>query len=210
MNLEKILSFRSGTIYIMEKYLKSTEVIDWKHPAILDKAKGLAGDDKKTGAIVKNCFEWVRDEIKHSYDFSLNPVTCKSSDVLKHGTGFCFSKSHLLVALLRAQSIHAGLCYQKLSRDDNGPPYTLHGLAAAFLPETGWYRMDPRGNRKGINAQFLPPIEQIAFNIRLDGEADIPGIWSDPLPIVVDLLNSSKTYKHVWEKLPQTVKNINF
>ena len=32
------------------------------------------------------------------------------------------------------------------SIDDVGPPYCLHGLNAVFLPEHGWYRVDPRGN----------------------------------------------------------------
>ena len=90
--------------------------------------------EKQTDAdIAKSCFEWVRDEIKHSWDYKKNPVTCKASDVLKHGTGYCFAKSHLLAALLRANSIPAGLCYERLSIHDDGAPYSLHGFNAAYL-----------------------------------------------------------------------------
>ena len=80
----------------------------------------------------------------------MNPVTCRASDVLKYRTGYCFAKSHLLAALLRANQIPAGLCYQRLTIDhppvqgsiDTNPPHTLHGLNAVLLPEFGWYRMD--------------------------------------------------------------------
>lgn len=186
----------------MKEYLKSTEVIDWKHPYVSEKAKSLSQQGRDVYSIAKYCFEWVRDNIKHSYDFSQNPVTCKASEVLEHCTGFCFAKSHLLVALLRANSIPSGLCYQRLSRDDNGPPFTLHGLVAVYLPEVGWYRIDPRGNRDGIDAQFAPPKEKLAFHIKFKGEADLPEIWSDPLSIVVNSLRNYHSYEQVWENLP--------
>ena len=46
-------------------------------------------------AVAGRCFEWVRDEIRRSGDFRLDPVTCSASQVLRHGTGFCYAKSHL-------------------------------------------------------------------------------------------------------------------
>lgn len=105
----------------------------------------------------------------------MNPVTCRASDVLKYRTGYCFAKSHLLAALLRANQIPAGFCYQRLTMDD--PPAqeqndrnlrcTLHGLNAVFLPGIGWYRVDSRGNREGVDARFTSPQEQLAFEIRL-------------------------------------------
>lgn len=49
--------------------------------------------------------ESVRDRIKHSNDYKLNPITRKASDVLKHGTGYGYAKSHLLMALLPANNI---------------------------------------------------------------------------------------------------------
>ena len=48
------------------------------------------------------CFEFVRDQIKHSRDYEMDPTTWKASDVLLHGTGYCYAKSHLLAAMLRA------------------------------------------------------------------------------------------------------------
>jgi transglutaminase-like putative cysteine protease len=137
---------------LMEEYLKATEVIDWQHPEVIDRAQQIASGLESAEAIAKACFEWVRDEIYHSFDYQMNPVTCRASDVLQHKTGYCFAKSHLLAALLRANQIPAGFCYQRLSIDDQGAPYSLHGFNAIYLPEIGWYRVDARGNKKGINA----------------------------------------------------------
>jgi len=75
----------------------------------------------------------------------MNPVTLKASEVLENKTGFCYAKSHLLAAFLRANRIPSGLCYQRLSVYENGPPFCLHGLNAVFLPGIGWYRIDARG-----------------------------------------------------------------
>lgn len=183
----------------MQKYLEASKYIDWKNQEILDKASQLALNARNEEAIVRSCFEFVRDEIKHSGDHMLNPVTCKASDVLKYGTGFCYAKSHLLAALLRANTIPAGLCYQRLTIKDDQPPFCLHGLNAVLL---GWYRIDPRGNREGIESTFTPPIENLAYPIRSEGELDLPEIWAEPLAVVVGELESRKTYAEVIENLP--------
>ncbi|MCG8425971.1 MAG: transglutaminase family protein [Chromatiales bacterium] len=185
----------------MEKYLQSSDYIDWDHPDVLSKAKALAQGLNSKEEITKACFTFVRDEIKHSLDYKLNPVTCKASEVLEHGTGYCYAKSHLLAALLRANSIPAGLCYQRLTIEDDEPPFCLHGLNAVFLEEYGWYRIDARGNKPGVNAQFTPPVEQLAYPIITAGEADLLEIWDEPLPVVVDALLNGKNYQDVKDNL---------
>lgn len=188
----------------MEIYLASSQYIDWQHPLILEKAKSLSIGHIPKVEITQSCFEFVRDEIKHSWDFKLNPVTVKASDVLQHGTGFCYAKSHLLAALLRANGIPAGLCYQRLTIDDDGGdgPFCLHGLNAIYLDEFGWCRVDPRGNKEGVQAEFCPPAEKLAFDIRVEGECNLPEIWAEPLPVVIDVLEKSKTIEEVAENLP--------
>lgn len=186
----------------MNKYLESSTYIDWETPEVKALANTLALNSSSKEEIAKICFEWVRDNIRHSADYQLNPVTCKASDVLKHKTGYCYAKSHLLAALLRANGIPAGLCYQRLSVDDIGEPYCLHGLNAVYLDNYGWYRIDARGNKEGVNAQFTPPQEQLAFSINLKPEADLPEIWAEPLPIVVSALEENNTYQEVYENLP--------
>ncbi len=161
-------------------------------------AANLKGDE----AIAESCFIFVRDKISHSWDSQQNPVTCRASSVLEQGTGYCYAKSHLLAALLRANSIPAGLCYQRLTIDHDRPPFCLHGLVAVYLKDYGWYRIDPRGNKPGVEAAFCPPLEKLAFSTDLDGEADLPEIWSEPLTIVVETLKAGKNYLDVANNLP--------
>jgi len=186
----------------MQKYLESNKYIDWTTKEVLSQAEQLAlGVDGKVET-ARKCFEFVRDEIKHSGDYELNPVTCKASDVLKYGTGFCYAKSHLLAALLRANEIPAGLCYQRLTIENDIPPFCLHGLNAVFLEKYGWYRIDARGNKAGVETDFCPPIEKLAFRIICEGEADLPEIWPEPLGLVVKALESGSTYLDVANCLP--------
>ncbi|GAB4184794.1 MAG: transglutaminase family protein [Coleofasciculaceae cyanobacterium] len=186
----------------MEEYLQTSEVIDWNHPAILALAQTIASGHRTTEAIAKACFEWVRDEIRHSYDYQMNPITYRASDVLHHKTGYCYAKSHLLAALLRANGIPAGFCYQRLSISDRGAPYSLHGFNAVYLPEMGWYRVDARGNREGVDAQFTPPQERLAFKIQVSEEADFPAILSKPLQVVVEALQVQSTWDEMLCNLP--------
>ncbi len=126
----------------MNKYLESSEYIDWHHPLVTAWAQHLCAELSCKKQIAEQCFNFVRDQIKHSWDYQLNPVTCKASDVLAHGTGYCYAKSHLLAALLRANGIPAGLCYQRLTISDEQPPFCLHGLNAIHLEDYGWYRSE--------------------------------------------------------------------
>ncbi len=182
------------------EYLASCSAIDVTHPSIQAKAEELATGDPK--ATAKRCFEFVRDEIRHSSDYQLNPVTCAASEVLQHGTGYCYAKSHLLCALLRANEIPAGLCYQRLSIDGCGAPFCVHGMTVVYLNELGWYRIDPRGNREDVQAEFDPPTERLAFSTDLPGEYDLPGIHVSPMPAVVSALTDHDTWDAVLQHLP--------
>jgi len=184
-----------------EPYLENSEYIDWQHPLIRAKAAELAEGCASDETMAKRCFEFVRDSIHHSWDYRQNPVTCKASDVLIHATGYCYAKSHLLAALLRANHIPAGLCYQRL-RLTPGGPYCLHGLNAVYLEKFGWYRIDARGNKEGVTAEFDPPTEKLAFPIIEPGERDFPEIWAEPLPLVIKVLTQNRTVEQVFVTLP--------
>jgi transglutaminase-like putative cysteine protease len=183
-------------------YLTHSTWIDGDHPDVAAKAAALAAGAASLEQVAQRCFEFVRDEIRHSWDYQSNPVTCRASDVLKHGTGYCYAKSHLLAALLRANGIPAGLCYQRLAVGTEGPPYCLHGLNAVWLEPYGWYRVDARGNKTGVDARFTPPVEQLAFPVLAPDERDLPEIWAEPLQVVVDALTRLPTVQAVAENLP--------
>ncbi|MBD2664270.1 transglutaminase-like enzyme, putative cysteine protease [Richelia sinica FACHB-800] len=191
----------------MEEYLQASEIIDWQHPLVWETAQKIASSYPNSEKIAQACFEWVRDEIHHSFDYQMNPVTCKASDVLQFKTGYCYAKSHLLAALLRANGIPAGFCYQRLSLYENGEPYSLHGFNAIYLPSIGWYRVDARGNKPGVNAQFIPPTEQLAFKIRFPEEAEFTNILPAPLPLVVEKLQNHLTWDEMLLNLPDISLN---
>ena len=186
----------------MQRYLEPSKYIDYDDADVMLISEALARLATSKQDLVSRCFEFVRDKIRHSADYKLNPVTCRASDALRYRTGYCYAKSHLLAALLRANTIPAGLCYQRLSVGECGPPYCLHGLNAVYLRDFGWYRLDARGNKPGVNARFCPPREALAFPIREPHERDLPGIWSEPLEIVVQTLERHKSYDQVLANLP--------
>lgn len=186
----------------LQHYLSVSTYIDFNDPDVLAAARRLASGAGSEADVVRACFAFVRDEIAHSADFRRNPVTCRASDVLRHGTGFCYAKSHLLAALLRANGIPAGLCYQRLATGDSAAPYCLHGLNAVYLADFGWYRLDPRGNKPGVDARFDPPREVLPFTPSGPQEGDLPGIHAEPLPVVVEVLEICATYDAVLAALP--------
>lgn len=189
----------------MNPFLVSTDIIDADHGAVRRRARDLAAGAEDATEIARRCFEFVRDEIKHTQDYALNPVTCSASEVLNAATGFCYAKSHLLAALLRANGIPAGLCYQRLSLDETGTRHCLHGLVAVWLEGIGWYRIDPRGNRAGVDAEFQPPVERLAFRLTLPGELDLPEVWAEPLPVVVSRLKQYSDAASLSRHLPDVV-----
>jgi transglutaminase-like putative cysteine protease len=186
----------------MRQYLSQSKYIDFGHPLVQSKASALAAGKTNQRELVAACFEFVRDQIQHSCDYGPHPVTCSASEALIHGAGLCYAKSHLLAALLRANGVPAGMCYQRLSVGSAGAPYCLHGLNAVWLDAFGWHRLDARGNKPGVNAQFRPPVEQLAFSPREPEEADFLEIWPEPLPLVVNALIERRTVADVVANLP--------
>ncbi len=186
----------------MNEFLEPTPVIDSASAAIVAAAAEIAGDAASDEEIARRCFLWVRDCVRHSSDHLVSVVTCIASDVLRHRAGFCYAKSHLLTALLRARGIPAALCYQRLSRDSVGSAFCLHGLVAVHLQRHGWYRIDPRGNRGDITTEFCPPVERLAYTPTLPGELDVAGRFSDALPCVVEALQRWPTAEEVSRNLP--------
>ncbi|MEY1661871.1 transglutaminase domain-containing protein [Isoalcanivorax beigongshangi] len=182
-------------------YLAGCRVIEVAHPAIRAQAEALrvAGDARATA---EQCFLFVRDQIDHCVDVRRNPVTCTASEVLAERVGYCYAKSHLLAALLRAAGLPAGLCYQRLRLAPGRDQFCLHGLNAVYLPRHGWYRIDARGNKPGVDAAFVPPKEQLAFALQQPGEHDFPGIWAEPWPEVIAVLESQQDWQQALEVLP--------
>jgi transglutaminase-like putative cysteine protease len=190
----------------LNDYLVSDAVVDWQTPAVRQKALELTRPLADEIAKARCLYEWVRDAIPHTNDAGLDTVTCTASEVLRHGTGVCFSKSHLLAALLRATGIPAGFCYQVLRLN---PPVdnelVLHGLNGVYLATLGrWVRLDARGNTKGVNARFGIHEEQLAFAMEpAAGEFIYDTVYAAPVRSVVERLGRYASRRELWLDLPK-------
>ena len=186
----------------MNEYLAHSEIVDWRKPSVTWQARTFASGASNDEIIAERCFTWVRDHIRHSRDYRIPVVTLSASDVLQHRAGYCYAKAHLLAALLRASGIPAAFCHQRLQLSETDPRFTLHGLNAVFLQRHGWYRIDARGNKPGVDAQFCPPAERLAFRATVSGERDLPGLFAEPLPAIVNVLSRCGTEDDVYHALP--------
>ena len=193
----------------LREYLEATEIIDWPSSDIQYLAEILIADTASEEAKARCLYQWVRDEVSHSADAGRQTVTCRATDALRHRTGICYAKAHLLAALLRAVGIPAGMCYQILRYDESSDRLVLHGLNGVYLASLGrWFRVDARGNKDGVNAQFSVDREQLAFPVDPGlGEFTCETVFTRPLPSVVDCLTSNATVTELMANLPQSIDN---
>ncbi|MFE2505315.1 transglutaminase-like domain-containing protein [Streptomyces rubiginosohelvolus] len=184
-------------------YLAADEAIDHEHPRVREVAGDLARDAGDAYTYARTAFTYVRDTVPHSADSGDPRVTWRASDVLATRNGICYAKSIALTALLRAHGIPAGLCYQRLADDDGTNP-VVHGLVALRLPgHDRWARVDPRGNKPGVDARFSLEEERLAWTVRRHlGEVDYPTVYAAPPPEVLSALRNAGDRTELWQTLP--------
>lgn len=191
-----------------EDYLKNSHYIDWHHASIKEAAANLLVPDNDVETVRKT-YEYVRDQVKHSWDARDKRITVTASDVLREGVGICWAKSNLLAALLRANHIPAGICYQRLTLGDTPDTgYCIHALNAVFLKSLNrWIRLDARGNKEGITAEMRLEGEKLAFPVRAEmGEIDYNQVCAEPLSITMDVLENSTDALYMYlHSLPDSI-----
>lgn len=190
----------------IEEYLQEDDVVDYGNKKVKQLADALYQETRDEAEYIEKAYEYVRDHIAHSADANENAITCSASEVLEAGHGICFAKSHLLAALLRYKSIPAGFCYQKLILDDETAPILIyHGFNGVYVKEFHkWIRLDARGNKESVNAQFSLEKEQLAFHVRVEkGEEDGFVIYPDPDVKVLEKFRIHKTRTELWNDLPR-------
>ncbi|MGM9967240.1 MAG: transglutaminase family protein, partial [Rummeliibacillus sp.] len=176
------MEFTLESDYIND-YLKESNEVDYSNPIIQRKAEELFKTNQTDVEKIQNTFEFVRDDVSHSWDIQDELVTCHASEVLSYQKGICYAKSNLLAALLRSQGIPTGFCYQRLMIFDTPEKgYSLHSLNAVYIKSLNkWIRLDARGNKKGVNAQFSTGKEMLAFSVNPElDEIDYPIIFVEP------------------------------
>ena len=178
-----------------EEYLTETKAIDYRAPIIQEKVVELRNGIESTIDYILKAYEFVRDEISHSWDIQSTIVSRKASEVLENKTGICWTKSCLLAALLRANRIPSGISYQLLTRadDDDSEGYIIHALNTVYIEERNkWIRLDSRGNKENVHAEFNIEEEHLAFPVRSEfGEIDYRNNDPDLDERLVNILNNS-------------------
>ena len=82
--------------------------------------------------------------------------------------------------------------------------YALHGLNAVYLDDVGWFRVDPRGNKPGVDTQFSTDREKLAYPIREElGEVDYPNVFTEPLPSVITAMQESNDCQELFYNRPE-------
>lgn len=176
----------------LSAYLQESEYIDYSNVQIQELIKSFKQDNEIDR--IRSVFEYVRDNIDHSYDIKNPEVTRRASEVLEKKHGICYAKSHLLAAILRGMGIPAGICYQRLTLYDKPEDgYCIHALNSVYISGLDrWIRIDARGNKEGINAQFSIEEEKLAFPIRIGfGEKDYIINYSYPHPDIIKTLEEN-------------------
>lgn len=171
-----------------DKFLAAHLYVDYHHPAIEELCRELFSGIEDDVGKAQAAYYFVRDEIPHSFDIESDLVPVKASEVLLSRTGICHAKANLLAALLRHEGIPAGFCFEHitLARDEK-LGYCVHGFNAVYLGK--WIKLDARGNKAGIHAEFsldefipaFPPRE--GFD-----EYFYPGIYAEPLADAMQML----------------------
>src|SRR5471030_1883665 len=91
-----IIGRRGGRVALMEAslapFLAASAAVDHDHVAV----RRLAQEVRRPTDVetVRAAFETVRDRYPHSYDIGATAVSVSGSDVVRHGHGICYAKSH--------------------------------------------------------------------------------------------------------------------
>jgi len=190
-------------------FLEENKYIDFSSPAIKEKIKEISNGKLTYEEKARTAYEFVRDEIPHSFDINTDVITAKASDVLIQKTGTCFAKSNLLAALLRGMNIPAGFCYQHITlADDDSYGYIVHCYNAISIYGR-WIRVDARGNTNGKNAQFSLGKPMLAFPNRIGyDEFFFSGIYARPHNGTMIMLENARSLQEVRDRLTDDIDDV--
>lgn len=191
----------------MKRFLEENTYVDYHAQIIRKKAVELFSDGMDEIEKVKVAYEFVRDQVPHSFDCDAKVITVKASDVLKYRTGICHAKANLLAALLRSQGIPTGFCFQHITlMDDDSMGYCVHAFNAVFLKDK-WIKLDARGNKPGVNAEFSMEEPVLAFLNREEyDEYFWDGIYASPHLATMKMLEAADCLQDILENIPDCVE----
>ena len=187
-------------------FLAESKYVDFSAQIVQAKAVELFDGVKDIVQKARIAFEFVRDEIPHSFDIDAKVITYKASDVLQHQTGICHAKANLLAAILRLQEIPTGFCFQHLTlMNDESEGYCVHAFNAVWL-DGRWIKLDARGNKPGVNALFSLCEPILAFPCRPQYDEYLwPGIYAAPHEETMKMLEQADSLEYIIKNIPDIV-----
>ncbi|MBI4441041.1 transglutaminase family protein [Candidatus Woesearchaeota archaeon] len=111
---------------MLEDFLHPTIYCDWGHPLIRKKAQSLIMATPTETAIA--IFRFMQ-----TMPYALGPWEQKASETLQAGTGMCFTKANLQIALLRSLNIPAAYNIVEMKRE-SFRPYVTEDAYILLLP----------------------------------------------------------------------------
>jgi hypothetical protein len=143
------------------EYLKSSILVESDNPAIVARAKEIAGGETDSYAAAKKVVSWVGRNMKKDYGASAD----RSTDVLRTMRGDCTEHSLLSIALLRALGIPArrvdGVVY--VQNADGVPALYWHEWVEAWVGT--WTQLDPTFGQSVADATHLTLGEESSAEI---------------------------------------------
>ncbi len=143
------------------EYLKSSILVESDAPAIVARAKEIAGSETDAYAAAKKVVAWVGRSMKKDYGASADRAT----DVLRTMRGDCTEHSLLSIALLRALGIPArrvdGVVY--VQNADGVPALYWHEWVEAWVGT--WTQLDPTFGQPVADATHLTLGEESSAEI---------------------------------------------
>ena len=143
------------------EYLKSNILVESDNPAIVAKAKRIAGKETDAYAAAKKVVAWVGRTMKKDYGASADRAT----DVLRTLRGDCTEHSLLSISLLRALGIPArrvdGVVY--VQNEDGVPALYWHEWVEAWVGT--WTQLDPTFGQPVADATHLTLGEESSAEI---------------------------------------------
>jgi hypothetical protein len=183
----------------VQQYLKPGIYVNSDHAAIIAKVEELVGDEKDSVNKAKTLFEFVRDEIKEGWIYSM-----KASDVLAQAEGVCYEKASLLTALARAAGIPAALGYneviiknRKTSDGKTVDIHFLHGVTVLYL-NGKWITLEQTGNADRWNGWVRD--NPVTIDLPLEFSADHDVLFPSVGSVIVKNI-PNKLFDHDLEEL---------
>ena len=187
-------------------YLEHSDIVDYDHPIVKEVAEHLTYGCSDSLAKAKAVYDFVKNQIFYSFQINATSVTIKASEVLDKGHGTCYSKAHLLAALMRVSGIPAGFCYQ-LRYDKETERLFVHGFNSVYIQDSSkWMRLDASFHTDEEREHYDSFLEQpeLIINKKL-GEKDNFAVYLSPSKRVIKALEAFDTVADLRNHMPARI-----